>query len=85
MGRNLLSYGTSLTRATVGGMDATLIETTNTLVRLRAPDGAAGMADIVLFADNGAEVEGISLFEFHKRGSIDQMSPAYGQNGTYGK
>ena len=66
-------------------MDATLLQMTNTLVKLRAPDGAVGMADIVLFADNGAEVKGIGLFEFRKKGSINRVSPASGQNGTSGK
>ena len=84
-GRNLLGCGKSLTRATVGEKDATLLETTNTLVQLQAPDSAVGMADIVLYADNGAEVKGIGLFEFRTRGSINQVLPACGQNGTFGK
>ena len=69
----------------MGEKDATLLETTNTLVQLQAPDGAVRMADIVLYADNGAEVKGTGLFEFRKRGSINQVSPASGQNGTFGK
>ena len=84
-GTNLLSYGTSLTRATVGGIGAMVVEANETVVRLRAPDGAVGTAEIVLFADNGAEVRGVDLFEFRERGSISQVLPNMGQLGTFGK
>ncbi len=84
-GTNLFGYGSSIDRATIGGLEAVLVETTNTVVTLRAPDGSPGMADIVFISDNGAEVRGDNAFEFRPRGTISQITPTEGQDGTFGK
>ncbi len=84
-GSNLFGYGSSIDRATIGGLEATLVETTNTIVTLRAPNSSPGMVDIVFISDNGAEVRGDNVFEFRPPGTINQISPNEGQSGTFGE
>ena len=86
-GSNLLAYGTSLTHATIGGVNATILDNaTDTLVRLVVPDSSmVGMVDVILFSDTGASVRGSNVFEYRERGRITNAQPNRGQRGTIGK
>jgi len=84
-GTNLLSYGSSLSRATVDGIDAVIVDFSDSSVSLRAPSGLIGNTSIELFSDNGASVRGENVFEFREPGSIAQVTPNSGQSGTFGK
>ena len=86
-GSNLLAYGTSLTHATIGGVNATVLDgATNVLVQLVVPDSSTiGFVDVILFSDTGASVRGVGIFEYRERGVILSAMPDRGQRGTRGE
>ena len=86
-GSNLLGYGSSLVRATIGGMDANIESATENVVILSTPNlgSVPQNATIVLFSDSGAEIRGENLYEYRERGVVMSTQPTNGQNGTYGE
>ena len=86
-GTNLLGYGATLVRATVGGVNAIIESNTTSQVILLTPDLGPNRrnATIVLFSDSGAEIIGENLFEYREQGMIVSTEPSQGQNGTYGE
>ena len=86
-GSNLLGYGTSLVRATIGGVDAIIENAAESQVILLTPDltTAPQNVTIMLFSDSGATIIGENLFEYRQEGSITRVTPASGQRGTYGE
>lgn len=86
-GTNLLAYGNSLTHATVGGANATVLAgATNDVIQLVIPDSSTTEpVDIILFSDTGANVRGSGVFQYRERGIITSTFPSQGQNGTYGE
>ena len=86
-GTNLLGYGSSLVRATIGGVNATIETTTISQVVLLTPDLGSNRqnATIMLFSDSGAVIIGENLFNYREQGMIVSTVPSQGQNGTYGE
>ena len=86
-GSNLLGYGTSLVRATIGGVDAIIENAAESQVILLMPDltTAPQNVTIMLFSDSGATIIGENLFEYRQEGSITSVTPSSGQRGTYGE
>jgi hypothetical protein len=86
-GTNLLGYGSSLVRATIGEMNATIMSSTTSQVVLSTPDLGENRrnATIVLFSDSGAEIIGENLFNYREPGMVVSTDPSQGQNGTYGE
>jgi hypothetical protein len=86
-GTNLLAYGSNLTHATVGGMNATIWSgASNSRVQLIVPDAnVTSFVDIELFSDTGASIRGSRIFEYRERGSVSAASPSLGQDGTFGE
>ena len=86
-GTNLLAYGNALTHATIGNVNATILDgATDTLVQLVVPENSmTGNVDVVLFSDTGTSVRGPNTFQYRERGVITSTSPDQGQDGTYGK
>ena len=86
-GTNLLGYGSSLVRATIGEMNATIESTTTSQVVLLTPDLGSNRqnATITLFSDSGAVITGENLFNYREQGMIASTAPSQGQNGTYGE
>ena len=86
-GSNLLGYGSALVRATVGGVDANIENTTESQVVLLTPDLGSNRQNvtIMLFSNSGAVIRGEDLFEYRERGTVMGTEPSRGQNGTYGE
>ncbi len=99
-GTNLLGYGVSLDYVSILGSDsgdvdadprvnATLVEFNDTIVVIDMPmpvnGDYIGPVDILLVADNGAQVQGGAVFEYMEQGEITAVSPLEGQRGTYGE
>lgn len=86
-GSNLLAYGSSLTHATIGGINATILDgASNSMVQLVVPDvSATGIVDVTLFSDTGANIRGSRIFQYRERGLISAALPSQGQDGTFGK
>ena len=99
-GTNLLGYGTKLDYVSILGTDtgstdsdphvnATLISSNNTMVTIDMPltvnSVFSGSVDILLVADNGAQISGTGVFLYLMKGNITLVSPNKGQRGTYGK
>lgn len=86
-GSNLLAYGDALTHATIGDINATILDgASNGLVQLVVPDtNTTGIVDITLFSDTGANVRGSRIFLYMERGIVSAALPSRGQNGTIGK
>ena len=84
-GSNLLGYGASLLRATIGSVEAIIESAAESRVVLLTPDLGSNSqnATIVLFSDSGAQIRGENLFEYREQGNIASTTPAQGQNGTY--
>lgn len=86
-GNNLLAYGRSLTHATIGGVNATILDgASNSVVQLIVPDASTtDDVDIILFSDTGANVRGSRIFQYREKGVVSAALPSQGQNGTFGK
>lgn len=88
-GTNLLAYGSNLTHATIGGINATIVGgvTTNTMIRLIVPNSdMPAIVDVILYSNTGATVRGASsMFQYRDRGVVLSAQPNEGQRGTYGE
>lgn len=86
-GSNLLAYGSALTHAMVGSINATILDgATNSMIQIIVPDfRGTGIVDITLFSNTGATVRGSSVFQYGERGVVLNALPSRGQNGTVGK
>jgi hypothetical protein len=86
-GTNLLGYGSSLVRAMIGEMNATIMNSTTSQVVLLTPDLGPNRqnATITLVSDSGAVIIGENLFDYREQGVVVSTDPSQGQNGTYGE
>lgn len=99
-GTNLLGYGNQLEYVSILGTDtgsvdsdlhvnATLINQNDTLVTIDMPltinSMYSGYVDVLLVADNGAQIRGNGVFQYLMKGIITSVSPNEGQAGTYSK
>ena len=83
-GTGLRGGGTAVAQVLLGGVAATIVAETNTLVTVRAGAAAnvTGDVDVVLTADTGATVTLAAGFEYVAAGAIAAVSPSSGQVGT---
>lgn len=88
-GENLLGGGSSIASASVVGQPAVVIQFSDVMVvlqlmqsRLEGMDSYPLQGDIILTADTGAVVRRLNTFSLVEPGSITQVSPSVGQNGT---
>ena len=96
----LLGYGVSLDYVSILGSDSsdvdsdahvngTLVEFNDTVVVIDMPipvnSDYTGPVDILLVADNGAQIQGGAVFEYMEQGEIIAVLPSEGQRGTYGE
>ena len=99
-GTQLLGYGSMLQYVSILGsetgnfdadvhVNASIISSSVTTVTIEVPKPVnvnyTGFVDILLVADNGAQVRGNSVFEYKERGMIGMVNPTEGQRGTFGK
>lgn len=86
-GTNLLAYGSGLTHATIGGVNATIIDgASDSVVELVVPDAdRTDIVDVTLFSDTGANVRGSRIFQYMEKGVVLSASPSQGQRGTFGE
>lgn len=84
-GSNLLGYGSSLERATIGGVNVAIESVAESQVILLTPDLGSSRRNvtIILFSDSGATIRGENLYEYREPGIVTSTTPASGQNGTY--
>ena len=86
-GTNLLAYGNMLTHATIGGVNATILNGANSnQVQLVTPSITIGsIYDIILYSNTGATIRDPLAFENLEPGIITVIMPNQGQNGTFGE
>lgn len=99
-GTNLFGYGTTIDYVSILGsetgsvdsdqhVNATLVNYTETSVVIDMPSPVdnqyTGVVNIVIVADNGAQITGMGIFEYREMGNITTVSPANGQKGTFGE
>ena len=89
-GENLLGGGGMIISATLAGQQATVLRSRNDEVALQLPLTGIPpssisyplLGDTILIADTGAVVRRLSAFTLATPGSITQVAPSFGQNGT---
>ena len=83
-GLNLLGGGTVVASAQLAGINATVLNSSDTLVLLRAGPGPSSITkgDVVLTADSGAVVTDADAFTYLQPGDITLVTPTSGQVGT---
>ena len=85
-GTQLLGYGSAITSVNVGGQPANVLSYNSSVLFLRAPNvSTIGVVNITITSDVSAVVNGINVFEYRVGGSITQVSPTFGQRGTFGE
>jgi mucin-19 len=81
-GNSLLGGGTSITEATLSGTSAIVVNSTNSVVVVRAQDGSAGTGDVKLVSNTGALLVAGGAWTYNAKGVISSRSPSQGQFGT---
>ena len=99
-GTNLLGYGTRIDYVSILGTESgspdsdssvnatvVLYNETEIVIEMPSPlnDSYIGPVDILLVADNGAQIRETSGFCYLEKGNITSVSPDQGQRGTYGR
>jgi len=82
-GTNLLGGGSTVAEATLKGVSVTVVSGNATEVVIRAGTASAGIGDLSLVANTGAQVTGANLWTQLAAGAISSVSPSDGQAGTY--
>ncbi|EGD83315.1 hypothetical protein PTSG_03923 [Salpingoeca rosetta] len=82
-GVGLRGNGTRVTKVTLRGLEATVMsESDDQVVVAAAASPSAGVGDVVLESDTGAQVTSTSAWEYVEPARVDSVSPASGQRGT---
>jgi hypothetical protein len=81
-GSDLRGGGDSVDTVTLAGVAATIIDESETLVRVRAGVGSNVIGDVVLVADSGATVTATDGWSYSAASTVSSVSPASGQYGT---
>ena len=82
-GERLYGGGESAISVTLGGVNATIVEQSDTSIKLVAPaSDAANDTEVTIISDTGAVVLGSGLWTYLEEGSIDEVTPDSGRTGT---
>ena len=83
-GLNLFGFGSKIVRATIGGIEASVMQNTNEIVVISAGLCLTSISDvdIILEADSGAQVIAQRVFSYITPGNITSVQPASGLHGT---
>ena len=81
-GTNLRGAGEKVVRCTFAGVEAEILDESNVLVRVKAPEGAEGSGDIRLWSNDGAESLLEDGWRFLASAVVDRVEPRVGQFGT---
>eukprot|EP00048_Salpingoeca_helianthica_P009485 m.135995 g.135995 ORF g.135995 m.135995 type:complete len:990 (+) comp14881_c0_seq3:2221-5190(+) len=81
-GSNLRGYGSRLLQVSLVGKPATILDDTDTLVRVVANEQTPGTGDVVLTADSGAVVRRHNAWQYITAGNVTTVTPSQGQAGT---
>ena len=82
-GTKLRGSGVAVASVTLAGVHANITSESDSQVIVVAQDtGYTGAGDVILVADSGAIVTGLSAWTYLVRGQITNVSPAIGQYGT---